>query len=395
MKRSLQPPSLLGDLSPAEFMRRYWHRKPLLIRQAIPGFTPLLDRAALLALAARDDVESRLIRQVRQRWTLSSGPFEATELPSARTRQWTLLLQGVNLHHDGARALLDRFRFVPDARLDDLMISYATDGGGVGPHFDSYDVFLLQAHGTRRWRISAQQDQTLADGLPLKILKNFKAEQEWDLVPGDMLYLPPGYAHDGVALGECMTYSIGFRAPTHREILQNFLYFLAENSDELPLGQAFEGRYADPWQSSVAHPARLPNQMVDRVAAQLAKVRWRRQDIVRFLGQWLSEPKPQVYFTPPESPLARGAFLRRARAQGVVLARQSQCLYEAGHSFFNGEIQALPGAAQKWFRRLADARRMNQADCAEVPAPPAPDWDILYDWYRAGWIELTPPGPGY
>ncbi|APR94418.1 cupin [Pandoraea thiooxydans] len=386
----MQPPSLLGGLSPTEFMRRYWHRQPLLIRQAIPGFAPLLDRAALLALATRDDVESRLIRKVRQHWTLSSGPFEASELPSARARQWTLLLQGVNLHHDGARALLDQFRFVPDARLDDLMISYATDGGGVGPHFDSYDVFLLQAHGTRRWRISAQQDHTLIDGLPLKILKNFKAEQEWDLTPGDMLYLPPGYAHDGVALGECMTYSIGFRAPTNREILQNFLYFLAENTDELPLGRAFEGRYADPWQPSVAHPARLPDQMIDHIAAQLARVRWRRQDIARFLGQWLSEPKPQVYFTPPESPMARGSFVRRARAHGVVLARQSQCLYEKGQSFINGEIQPLPGIVQKWFRRLADTRRLSQADCAKLPAPPAPDWDILYEWYCAGWIELSP-----
>src|SRR4051812_23589815 len=197
---------LLGDITPAQFLAEYWHKKPLLIRQAIPGFKPLLKFEALAALAAKDHVESRLITHFDGSWDMQNGPLST--FPSREQKQWTMLVQGANLYDAGADALLRQFRFIPDARLDDLMISYATDGGGVGPHFDSYDVFLLQAHGRRRWRIGAQKDLSLAEGMPLKILRDFRPEQEFVLEPGDMLYLPPHYAHDGAALGECMTCSI-------------------------------------------------------------------------------------------------------------------------------------------------------------------------------------------
>jgi 50S ribosomal protein L16 3-hydroxylase len=141
-----QPLALLGGLSPAQFMKRHWQKKPLLVRQAIPGFSPLLDRGELLALAERSEVESRLVRRDAKGWHLRRGsPMPRRALPARKQPDWTLLVQGVDLHHDGIHALLQQFAFVPQARLDDLMISYATDGGGVGPHFDSYDVFLLQA----------------------------------------------------------------------------------------------------------------------------------------------------------------------------------------------------------------------------------------------------------
>jgi len=153
-------------------------------------------------------------------WQLQPGPLH--RLPSPRRAGWTVLVQGVDLADDGAHALLQRFRFVPDARLDDLMISYATDGGGVGPHVDSYDVFLLQAHGRRRWRISRQRDLRTVEGAPLQLLADFRPTDEVVLEPGDMLYLPPGVAHEGTAVGECITYSIGFRAPTHQELLEPF-----------------------------------------------------------------------------------------------------------------------------------------------------------------------------
>ncbi len=206
------PLDLLGGMTPAAFMRDVWHRKPLVIRQAVPGIVPPVSREALFDLAGSDDVESRLVTHFRNRWKLAHGPFARENLPGVKARQWTLLVQGVNLHNNAAAELMGRFRFVPDARLDDLMISYATDGGGVGPHFDSYDVFLLQVSGRRRWRISSQTSLELIPDMPLKILADFNAEQEWVLEPGDMLYLPPQYAHDGIAEGECMTCSIGFRA---------------------------------------------------------------------------------------------------------------------------------------------------------------------------------------
>ena len=207
-----QPLPLLGGITPQEFMRDYWQRKPLLIRQAIPGFKPSLSIANIKQLVKREEVESRLIWQDENGWNMKTGPLE--RLPAASKPNWSVLAQSVDLHDDATAALIRQFRFISDARLDDAMISIATDGGGVGPHFDSYDVFLLQAHGQRRWRISQQEDLTLEPGLPLKILKNFKSEQEFLLEPGDMLYLPPHAAHDGVAVGTCMTISIGFRAPT-------------------------------------------------------------------------------------------------------------------------------------------------------------------------------------
>lgn len=208
-----QPLPLLGGLSAAQFMRRHWQKKPLLVRQAIPAMVPPIERSALFALAEREDVESRLIRHGKAGWTLRHGPLARRALPPRKQPAWTLLVQGVDLHHDGVHALLQQFRFLPDARLDDLMISYASDQGGVGAHFDSYDVFLLQAQGRRRWSIGRQSDLRLQQGVPLKILENFEPEQSFVLEPGDMLYLPPRYAHDGVAVGDdCMTCSIGLRS---------------------------------------------------------------------------------------------------------------------------------------------------------------------------------------
>jgi len=194
-----QPLALLGGLTPAQFMRRHWQKKPLLVRQAIPQFAPPVLRTELFALSAQEGVESRLVQLVKGAWKLRHGPFSRRALPALQQPDWTLLVQGVDLHHDAVHALMQQFRFVPEARLDDLMISYASNGGGVGPHFDSYDVFLLQAHGKRRWRIGRQKDLSLRDGIPLKILAEFEPEEEFVLEPGDMLYLPPRYAHDGIA----------------------------------------------------------------------------------------------------------------------------------------------------------------------------------------------------
>ena len=199
--KSHQTLPLLGGLSPQQFMSRHWQKKPLLVRGAVPDFQPLLSRSELFALSGREEVESRLVAQTRGGWSFRRGPFQRRALPPLSRPGWTLLVQGVDLHDDRAHELLSRFRFVPQARLDDLMISYASDGGGVGPHFDSYDVFLLQAQGRRRWRIGRQYDLTLRDDLPLKVLANFEPEEECVLEPGDMLYLPPLYAHDGVASG--------------------------------------------------------------------------------------------------------------------------------------------------------------------------------------------------
>lgn len=291
---------LLGNISVKEFLTTYWHKKPLLIRQAIPEFTPPITKKDLFSMAKHEDVESRFIEIEDERCQVSHGPFD--KLPSTKKKNWTLLVQGVNLHHEEANALMEQFRFIPDTRLDDLMISYATDQGGVGPHFDSYDVFLLQAHGQRRWRISNQKDLSLIDGIPLKILKNFKYTEEFVLNPGDMLYLPPQYAHDGVALGECMTYSIGFRAPTYQELGEEFLHFMAD-SIELP------GRYSDPKLKETKHPAEIQDDMLKQMAKIIASIQFGEEDMTLFLGRYLSEPKSNVFFNAEENTLDEEAFL--------------------------------------------------------------------------------------
>ncbi len=368
---------LLGNITPAQFLRDYWHKKPLLIRQAIPGFSPLIPLDTLAALAAQDHVEARLVTKLDGRWAMQEGPLAA--LPARTQKAWTLLLQGANLHDARADALLRQFRFIPDARLDDLMISFATDGGGVGPHFDSYDVFLLQAHGQRRWRIGAQKDLSLVQDMPLKILSKFTPDQEFVLDPGDMLYLPPHYAHDGVALGECMTYSIGFRAPSYQELGEAFLQFMADSID-LP------GRYGDPELEPAKNPAEIPRHMLSTIAAEMNKVRFTDDDVAIFLGEHLSEPKHNVFFKAPPKPLTPVRFAAAAAKRGVALSRKTQMLYRGKHVFINGESFAVSRADKSILDALANARALDGAALAGASDDVQ---EALYTWYHDGWLELA------
>ena len=362
---------LLGGLSPERFMQRHWQKKPLLVRGAIPGFTALLDRAELFDLAADDAVESRLVLQGARGWRMRQGPFTRRALPPLRQDGWSLLVQGVDLHHAGAHALLQNFRFVPDARLDDLMVSYATDGGGVGPHFDSYDVFLLQAHGRRRWRIGRQRKLELQEGVPLKILADFQPEEEYVLEPGDMLYLPPRYAHDGVALGECMTYSIGFRAPERGGIARELLQRMAETADET-VGTAL---YRDPGQAATATPAALPAGLRGFAQQALQSLLADDRALDCALGEVLSEPKPNVWFDAAEAGDPRG---------GVVLDRRSRMLYDTHHVFINGESFRAAGRDARLMQRLADQRRLSRAEVAGASAAAR---ELLQAWCEDGWLQ--------
>jgi len=368
--------TLLGGLTPAQFLRDYWHKKPLVIRQAIPGFQALIPRDALFEMAARNEVESRLITHFKQHWKMCAGPL--AQLPAISKKNWTLLLQGMNLHDDAADALLRQFNFIPDARLDDLMISYATEGGGVGPHFDSYDVFLLQAQGRRHWRIGAQEDLSVVDGLPLKILRDFQPEQEFVLEAGDMLYLPPHYAHDGVAAGECMTYSIGFRAPAFQELGEAFLQFMADSVD-LP------GRYRDSDLVPSKHPAEIGRQMLSQVTAELRKVQFTKDDITIFLGEYLSEPKASVFFDRPTRTMTFAGFAKAAARRGVKLSRKSQMLYHARHVFINGESFAASQDDKLSLCALADLRRLGGTAVAQASKDVL---EALFTWYEDGWVLL-------
>jgi 50S ribosomal protein L16 3-hydroxylase len=367
--------AVLGRTTPARFLQRHWQKQPLLIRQAIAGFRDLLSTRELFALAGRDDVESRLIVRDRGRWTLAQGPFRRADFRALPERNWTLLVQGVNLHVAAADALLRCFAFIPYARLDDLMISHAVPGGGVGPHFDSYDVFLLQGGGRRRWRIGRQRDLALKPRLPLPILARFRPDHEYVLEPGDMLYLPPAVAHDGIAVDTCSTYSIGFRAPSAQEIATSFLDWLRDRV-------GLDGRYADTGRTPSRNPARVDRTLQAYALATLRRLAWSERMAARFLGSHLTEPKPAVAFAPPRRALDRESFRRRAARRGVRLDSRTQLLYDERNLFINGEALAWPAQGRAALRRIADLRRLAGCEIDDGVSP------LLYRWYRDGFLHL-------
>lgn len=371
--------ALLGGHAPEDFLHRFWQKEAHLVRGAVPGFTGMITREELFALAGRDDVESRLVVRSRGRWTLDHGPFRRAHFKSLPATGWTLLVQGVNLHSDAADALLRRFAFLPYARLDDLMVSFAAPGGGVGPHFDSYDVFLLQGQGRRRWRYGRQDDLALKSGLPVKILRRFTPRHDAVLSPGDMLYLPPAYAHDGVAVDACMTYSIGFRAASHNEIAQAFLDHLR---DEL----ALDGRYADPDLTRTDEPARIGKSMERRVEAVLRGIKWNHAATARFLGVFLSDPKPDVYFDPPAMPLSCAAFAKAIARRGIVLDRRTQWLYDDDAIYLNGEAKEWPDGTRQVLIDLANVRALGATQATSLSTDTL---QFLHDGYRHGFLHVA------
>ncbi|HEX5338972.1 MAG TPA: cupin domain-containing protein [Gallionella sp.] len=366
--------TLLGGMSVNEFLRDYWQKKPLLIRKAFPTFNGLLDPQQLIGLACQEDVQARLVTQQRGKFDLRHSPFEPEDFDDFGKAKWTVLVQGVNHHLPEAAALLKHFDFIPHARLDDLMVSYAPKGGGVGPHFDSYDVFLLQGLGHRRWQISTQEDQTLIEGAPLRILKDFRVEQEWVLEAGDMLYLPPHCAHNGIAEDDCMTYSIGFRTPAYQELAEQFLVYLQDRIE-------VDGMYADPDLKAQKHPSEISDAMLRQVEQAIKKVRWDKEDIANFLGCYLSEPKPHIFFDAPERPLSQAKFRQQSLKHGVRLDLKSQMLCHAGWIFINGEACQPDECSYPLLRSLADDRELP----AVADYPTELD-EQLYQWYLDGFL---------
>ncbi len=367
--------SLLNKLTPAQFLRRHWQKKPLLAPASLPQFASLVSRRDLQDMAASPDTESRLIVRDGKRWRVSHGPFSPRDFAKLPARNWTLLVQGVNHVLPEAAALLAHFDFIPYARFDDLMVSYAPPGGGVGPHFDSYDVFLLQGEGRRRWQISGQRDLALVPDAPLKILSRFRAAREWTLDGGDMLYLPPRCAHDGVALDECITYSIGFRAPSAQDLCGRFFEFLQDRLDAPQL-------YADPQLKPTQHPAEINRQLTQGLLRLLDRARWSRSDLLRFLGEDLSTPRDHVVYAPPRRALSPAGFKKAVGLQGLRLAPQSILLYDKAAFYINGECCTVPASARPRLRQFADRRRLPPA------VAPASGMHILYAWYRAGYALL-------
>ena len=281
------PLQLLGGLTAHEFLRDYWQKKPLLIRQAFTDFENPISPDELAGLSLEEEVESRIVLEHGERpWEMRRGPFAEDAFSTLPEREWTLLVQAVDQFVPEVATLLEPFRFLPSWRIDDVMVSYATPGGGVGPHFDNYDVFLLQGHGQRSWKVGqmCDSDSALLEHSDLRILASFEQTDEWVLEPGDMLYLPPRVAHCGVAVDECMTYSVGFRAPSAAEVLTHFTDFLSQFLPD-------EERYTDADAKPVSDPHQIQHDALDRLKGLLAEHMSDERLLLTWFGQFMTEPR--------------------------------------------------------------------------------------------------------
>lgn len=336
---------LLGGLSISEFLEKYWQKQPLLIRQAIPGFQSPLSPDELAGLACEDEVESRIVieKDGDHPWQLLYGPFDDESFSQMPENHWTLLVQETNKHLPEMAELMDRFNFIPSWRVDDVMVSYAADQGSVGPHLDNYDVFLLQGHGQRRWQISDRayhdDELSLIPEIELGILQSFAPDQEWVLEPGDMLYLPPRFVHHGVALGDCMTLSIGFRSQSHAELLTGYMEHVVENLAE-------DFRYSDPDLQLQQHPGEITSQQINKIRTILQQhLTMDDQQLARWFGCNVTEPASSYDEPLPRTTMVtEQTFLALFEQQQVLLryprsrfafsqSKQETLLFVNGHRF--------------------------------------------------------------
>lgn len=351
------PLQLLGGISADEFLRDYWQKKPLLVRQAIPGFESPLEADELAGLSLEDSVESRIVLEHGNTpWEMRRGPFSEDTYKELPERDWTLLVQAVDQFVPEVAELLEHFKFLPSWRIDDVMISYAAPGGGVGPHFDNYDVFLLQGHGRRRWKVGqlCDADSPMLQHADLRILADFQQSDEWVLEPGDMLYLPPRVAHYGIAEDECMTYSVGFRAPSAAEVLTHFTDFLAQFLSD-------EERYSDAGMAAVQSGEdqhKIQRDALDRLKNLLQEHMSDERLLLTWFGQFMTEPRYPELVTGEE---IDDTDLRQALEDGAVLVRNPSARLawsevDVGLLLFSsGQSVVLPKAMEPLLKLVCSA----------------------------------------
>lgn len=282
-----EQPSPFGDISVETFLKEYWQKKPLLVRNAFPDLEAPVGPDELAGLACEDDVESRLVIQNQDNWELKHGPFGEETFAELPENNWTLLVQAVDHWVPDANEIVEQFRFIPNWRYDDLMVSFASQGGGVGPHYDNYDVFLIQTQGKRRWEVGGFFDQNSPrrPDLPVMIIPDWQPEHTWVLEPGDMLYIPPQVGHNGVSESDdCMTYSVGFRAPSHAEILRSFTDFVGEKLTS-------ESRYTDPGMDLQDNPGQIGSDALQQVRDIFNQYLNDESQLATWLGQYVTDPK--------------------------------------------------------------------------------------------------------
>ncbi|MFC0712188.1 JmjC domain-containing protein [Azorhizophilus paspali] len=357
------PLQFLGGISAREFLRDYWQKKPLLIRQAVPGFESPISPDELAGLSLEEEVESRLIiEHGNHPWELRRGPFDEETYRNLPERDWTLLVQAVDQFVPEVAELLENFRFLPSWRIDDVMISYAAPGGGVGPHYDNYDVFLLQGYGKRRWRIGqmCNSDSPLLKHADLRILAEFQNGEDWVLEPGDMLYLPPRLAHFGTAVDECMTYSVGFRAPSAAEVLTHFTDFLAQFLPD-------EERYDDPGISPCEDPHQIQRDALERLKDLIQEHMGDERLLLTWFGQFMTEPRYPELVAGAE--MQEQDFLTNLQEGGVLIRNPSARLAwsEVGQDlllFASGQSRQLPGRLRELLKLICSADALHADNLA-------------------------------
>lgn len=352
------PMQLLGGLTAREFLRDYWQKKPLLIRQALPDYESPISPDELAGLALEEEIESRLVIEHGSKpWELRRGPFAEDDFKNLPERDWTLLVQAVDQFIPEVAELLENFRFLPSWRIDDVMISFAAPGGGVGPHYDNYDVFLLQAHGQRRWKIGQMCDAESAvlEHADLRILADFAETDEWVLEPGDMLYLPPRLAHYGIAEDDCMTYSVGFRAPSAAEVLTHFTDFLSQFLTN-------EERYSDADIVPCSDPHQIQRDSLDRLKSLLNEHMNDERLLLTWFGQFMTEPRYPELIAGPE--LAEDDLLASLNDGAVLVRNPSSRLAWSEVDddlllFASGQSRLLPGNLRELLKLICAAESLH------------------------------------
>jgi 50S ribosomal protein L16 3-hydroxylase len=368
----------LNFIKSEHFLSKYWHQYAYFSQKSFAlqeVFCP--SKEDIFKVAAQRDVESRLIvRHHTGSFTLRRGPFTDKELSRLPEENWTILIQNANYYWSELQDLLWKFSFLPHARLDDLMISYSVKGGTVGAHIDSYDVFLLQAKGKKHWEISYQKEHMLDEEAPLKLLKNFYKEQEWDTCFGDVLYLPPQCAHYGVAIEEGMTYSIGFRAPTYKELAHMFLDYLADRIDQ---DCSFEEvGYEDRYLSLKEHPASISQEMLKKLCVMIDQtIRWDSYEVGAAFAAHASAPKNHIFFDRTTT-IPLESFVVKAQHASLCLSPKTHILVFNESVFCNGE--KILDTNQEFFLRWSMQRKMNvPSDSSRVLL------EVLYQGFCAQW----------
>jgi len=373
---------ILGKTSVNDFLKNYWQKKPLLIKNAIANFLSPITESDLFTIAQNEKAVSRLIEHKQGIWQVKYGPFKKSDLPKKTNIPWTILVQNINHYFPFAESFLNLFKFIPYARLDDLMISYATKKGSVGPHFDSYDVFLFQAQGIREWKISDQKKFTLDKKSSIKIITNFKSKNSWVLKPGDMLYLPPNMGHWGISQSDdCLTYSVGFRAPATFEIQSKFLDFIQDhlitNENEI---------YKDPNLAPQKNPAEISSNMTKAMRNIVDRLRWDKSSINHFIGQLLSEPIESSIFE-TRKPLSLKAFEKRIVNKTLKLNSKTRMLFIKNNFYVNGEFLKIDKKYTLFLKQLANDREisfestLNKSDLNALGI-------VLLPLYVAGFVDF-------